>query len=491
VPNSEYARISDMSRIFLLLVVFLFSSYGIFPQVNKNQLKSEIDDLLKDPFFDTATIGIDVYDLTGGEYLYRRNEKKLLNPASNMKLLSSAAGLVFLGPRYNFITSLQYTGEIVNNILYGDLYVIGGFDPDFSTADLGKFVKDIRKAGIKEITGNLYGDISRKDSTFWGWGWMWDADPSTHAPYLSALNINSNSIDVYVNGTFEGKKANAFTDPQTNYVKIFNNSVTSSVNPQNIKITRDWFNRKNDIQVTGYILPPDFSSNDTIKTSLNIYRPDLYFLTLFKEKLEKDGIKVDGKIDLLKKPQAAKWLSVFSRQYDSVMVYMNKHSDNLSAEMTLYSLAASFNTYPVSARQGIKVIDSLLTLCGVRENNYIIADGSGVSRYNLLSADQILSVLKYMYINVPDLFEIYYKSLPVAGRDGTLSNRMNTNPAEGRVHAKTGTLKGASCLSGYVTAKNNHLIAFSILEQNFVDKTSYARYIQDQICWILAQYDQD
>ena len=188
-------------------------------------------------------------------------------------------------------------------------------------------------------------------------------------------------------------------------------------------------------------------------------------------------------------PQSTNWLSVFSRQYDSVMVYMNKHSDNLSAEMTLYSLAASFNLYPVSARQGIKVIDSLLTLAGVEADDYNIADGSGVSRYSLLSAAQILSVLKYMYTAAPELFLLYYMSLPVAGIDGTLRSRMNNNAATGKVHAKTGTLQGVSCLSGYIISKNKHLIAFSILEQNYVDKTSYARFIQDQICELIAKYE--
>ncbi len=487
--NSECGRIFSMSSRYQILIVFLFLTGIVFPQISKDQLKNELNDLIKDPFFNSATIALDVYDLTGSEYLYRFNQDKLQSPASNMKLLTSAAGLVFLGPRYNFITSVQYTGEIKNKILDGDLYVIGGFDPDFSTADLETFIKDIKKAGITEITGNIYADVSKKDSVIWGRGWMWDDDQSTNAPYLSALNINSNSIDIYITGTSQGEKANVFTDPQTQYVKVINNTVTSSVNPQEIRVTRDWRNSSNDIYVNGYIMPPEFVPGDTVKSSVNIFRPDLYFLALFKERIERSGIKVDGEIKLQKKPQTAKWLSVFSRQYDAVMDHMNKHSDNLSAEMTLYSLAASFNLYPVSAKQGLKIIDSLLVLAGVKDDNYIIADGSGVSRYNLLSAAQILSVLKYMYTEAPEVFLLYYMSLPVAGIDGTLKSRMNNNAATGKVHAKTGTLQGVSCLSGYIIAKNKHLIAFSILEQNYVDKTSYARYIQDQICELIANYD--
>ncbi len=487
-PNSGYGLISDMMKYYIIIIGFLFFSSNIYSQFSRDEVENRIDDILKDEFFNTTTIAVDVYDLTTGEYIYQVNEHRLLNPASNMKLLTSAAGLIFLGPGYNFVTSLQYTGEIVNNTLYGDLYVIGGFDPMFSTADLNQFIKDIKKAGIKEISGNIYGDVSKKDSVFWGRGWMWDDDPSTDVPYLSALNINSNSIDVYVTGSVQGMKPDVRTDPATDYVNIINTAVTSTVDPQHINITRDWRNRKNDIYVSGYILPVQYSRGDTVETSVNVFRPDFYFLSIFKEHLVKSGIKVSGKLDLKQKPNASKWLSVFSRSYDSVMTYMNKKSDNLCAEMVLYSLAASFNIYPVTARQGIDVIDSLLTLSGVLRNNYILVDGSGLSRYNLISAEQVLSVLKYMFSSDPYFFNIYLKSLPVAGVDGTLGKRMIGTDAYGKVYAKTGTLKGVSCLSGYVMSKNNHMLAFSILEQNFLDQTAYARYLQDKICQVLAEY---
>ena len=482
-----------MHKKCFLLIFFLLLSSQNFPQqnnesLNKEQLKKGIDELLKDDFFNSTTIAVSAYDLTAGEPVYNLNEKRLLTPASNMKLLTSAAGLIFLGPKYNFITSVRYTGNIVNNTLYGDVYVIGNFDPDFSTTDLDRFIRDFQRFGIEEIQGNLYGDVSAKDSVQWGWGWMWDDDPSTDAPYLSALNINSNSINICVTGSTLGEKANVTSNPETGYIRIINNTITSPLE-QHVGITRDWRNRKNDIYVYGSILPPEISGNDTVLSRVNIYRPDLYFLTLLKEKLKENGIELVGKTGLLKTPSTSKWLSVYGRPYDSVMYYMNKHSDNLSAEMVLYSLAESFDSTPVSAAEGIRVIDSLLTLSGVGKYEYVIADGSGVSRYNLLSADIILSVLKFVYYNYQNLFELYFNSLPVAGLDGTLADRMVDSPAQGNVHAKTGTLQGVSCLSGYVKGRNNHLIAFSILEQNFINRLSFARSIQDQICILLSEYE--
>ncbi|HSD62316.1 MAG TPA: D-alanyl-D-alanine carboxypeptidase/D-alanyl-D-alanine-endopeptidase [Ignavibacteriaceae bacterium] len=477
-----------MLKKYLFLIVLLFLAPRIFPQINKEQLRNEIDTLLRDDFFKSANIAIEIYDLTAYDTLYKFNEKKLLNPASNMKLLTSAAGLIFLGPRHNFFTSVRYTGDVIDHTLHGDVYVDGDFDPDIGTGDLYHFINDFLKLGIEEIDGNLYADISKKDTISWGWGWMWDDNPSTDAPYLSPLNINSNAIDVYVLGTVQGEKAQIFTDPETEYVRIINNTITSSLEEQNIYVTRDWQNRNNDIYVGGIIAPPVSAAGDTIKRSVNIYRPDLYFLTLLKEKLQENGITLKGKMGVLKNPSGSRWLSFFNHTYDNVMTYMNKVSDNLSAEMVLYTLAESFNGVPVTASEGLRVIDSLLTLSGVPRNTYLAADGSGVSRYNLFSADHILSVLKYIYYNYQRLFELYYNSLPIAGIDGTLRNRMQGTDAEGNVHAKTGTLRGVSCLSGYAKAKNNHLIAFSILMQGFIYQTDYARSIQDRICILISNY---
>lgn len=477
-----------MLKNYLLLIIFFIFSQELFPQLNKDQLRSGIDTLLRDDFFKSATIAIDIYDLTARDTLYRFNEKKLLNPASNMKLLTSAAGLIFLGPKHNFFTSVRYTGDVIGHTLHGDVYVVGDFDPDIGTGDLYHFINDFQKLGIEEIEGNLYADVSVKDTISWGWGWMWDDNPSTDAPYLSPLNINSNSIDVYVIGTVQGEKAQIYTDPKTEYVKIINNTLTSSLEPQNIYVTRDWQNKKNDIYVYGIIPPPLSVPGDTIKKSVNVYRPDLYFLTLLKEKLQESKIILKGNIGVMRNPSTSRWLSFSNHTYDNVMTYMNKVSDNLSAEMVLYSLAESFNSSPVTASRGLRVIDSLMTLSGIPRHTYLAADGSGVSRYNLFSADNILSVLKNIYYNYPGLFDLYFNSLPIAGIDGTLRRRMQGSEAEGNVHAKTGTLQGVSCLSGYAKAKNNHMIAFSILEQNFIYETDYAREIQDKICVLLARY---
>ncbi|MFO7445801.1 MAG: D-alanyl-D-alanine carboxypeptidase/D-alanyl-D-alanine-endopeptidase [Ignavibacteriaceae bacterium] len=472
-----------MKKKFILLLFILLTSF-ITAQQNVETLQAKLDNLLSGNFFESTLAAVDVYDLTQQKILYQKNNKMLLHPASNMKILSSAAGLIFLGGDYLFQTKLFYTGKIINETLYGDLFVSGGCDPDFTGDDLDSLVFAISALGIKEILGNLFGDVSMTDSLFWGKGWMWDDDPSIDAPYLSALSINKNSLVVSANGTNPELPVTLTIQPETNYVDIENDGTTVALSDTNtLTIDRDWLNRKNTIIVKGSL-----KQYDRKVVKLNMYKPELYFLTLFKEKLNKAGIRLTGSIRIFDSPSDAEFLYSFNRLYDSILVSLNKESDNLSAEMVLRGLSEKYSGKPATAENGIKLIDSLIILTGLKPSQYRIVDGSGVSHYNLVSAELILAVLKYMYSQHPELYGRLYNSFPIAGIDGTLKNRMKNTPAEGNVHAKTGTLSGVSCLSGYLTSKNGSIIAFSVLIQNHVKNTSAVLRFQDQICNILVNY---
>lgn len=476
---------------FKLITILLLSllTANSFAQLSESGVKSGIDSVLSDNFFNSTLMGVKVYDLSANKTLYERNEKFLLKPASNMKVLTTSAGLVFLGPDYNFTTSVKYTGKIINGILYGDLYAVGGCDPDFTTKDIDSLVKVVRSAGIKEITGHLYGDVSMMDSLFWGNGWMWDDDPSTDAPYLTPLSVNTNSVGMIVRPGKPGDKAELTLVPQTNYFKVINNTLTVIPDSSNTySLDRDWLHRKNTLIVDGNINTKAVSDSLTDTLRVNVYRPDLYFLTLMKEHLAGAGVAVKGAIDTCTAPESAVDLFDFKRPYKDIIVNLNKVSYNLGAEMTMYAMAAKYSGKPATAKNGLKMTDSLFTLAGMNPSDYRIVDGSGVSHYNLVSADLMVAVLKYMYENKIDLFNILKHSFPIAGVDGTLENRMIGTPAQGIVHAKTGTLSGVASLSGYLTAKNGHLIAFSMLVQNYVGSSRPARNFQDRICNILVQY---
>ena len=114
----------------ILLLIFVLST--LILSQHSEKLKSKIDSLYKNDYFQSTEMSVEAYDLTANQILYQRNNNLLMHPASNMKVLTTAAGLIFLGPKYNFTTSLYYTGYIADSILYGDLYAVGGLDPDFT-----------------------------------------------------------------------------------------------------------------------------------------------------------------------------------------------------------------------------------------------------------------------------------------------------------------------------------------------------------------------
>ena len=257
-----------------ILFIFTILFVSSFPQ----SLKSKLDKVLDDKFFESCLVSIQVEDLTTNKTLYKKNEKMLLRPASNMKIITSSAGLLYLGLDYEFKTELYYLMDMYQMIRYiGNIYVVGGCDPDFTTRDLYYFVDTLKSLDISTITGNLYGDVSFKDSLYWGKGWMWDDDPSSDAPYLSALNINDNCVEV----TYDGEKNKTEISPKTKYV-----NVDRIENGDKLVIDRNWLERKNDFIIKG--------NNDgkTYSAKVNIIEPAKYFLTVFAEVLDSNSIRL-------------------------------------------------------------------------------------------------------------------------------------------------------------------------------------------------------
>lgn len=455
-----------MKKIILLFILLTITIYS------QSIVKDKLDSLTSSSFFDTTIVALDVYDLTTDKVIFQKNNKLLLRPASNMKILTTAAGLYFLGKDYTFKTSLYYSGNIRNGVLQGNLYVKGGFDPDFTYDDLDSLILILKKNGIRSLTGNIYGDITPKDSLFWGKGWMWDDDPSTDAPYLSALNINDNAIIVN-----KEKGRVPELNPKTTYVKLEKAAVMDID-----YLDRKWLPRENTILYNGVTL-----GNKSISTKVNVFAPEKYFMHLFCEKLIENNMYKQVKYNF-NSSDYMKLIGNFERRYDTVIVNLNKMSDNLSAEMTLLALASLSKNKSASAADGVVFLDSLIYLSGLNPDNYSIVDGSGVSHYNLLSSELLLGVLKFMYKSRPDLFNTLYNSFPIGGVDGTLRNRLKDSLVYNNVHAKTGTLSGVSSLSGYLTTIDNHIIAFSIMMQNYSANSSRARYFQDEICKLLVEY---
>lgn len=468
-----------MKKLLFILFAVTFTSFGQTPS-------QRIEELLNSSFFDTTLIAVHITNASTGETVFSKNSKMLLHPASNMKIITSSAGLLFLGPQYEFHTTLLAKGKLSKGTFTGDIIIKGGSDPDFTDSLLNQMVAALKEKGIKQIKGRLIGDVSMLDSIYWGNGWMWDDDPSFDAPYISALTINDNVVTVTITAE-EGTGSPSVTiKPETAYLPVLNKARVTANPEKPLNINRNYLEHKDEIIIEGDIKPGSKRTE-----VLNVSTPALYFMTLFREKLLAAGIKqvpqplITRSYDYLN----ADTLLTLSKRYDSIIVNLNKTSDNLSTEMILRALSHKYFGAPASARNGVKMVDSMITLLGLNPSNYRIVDGSGVSHYNLVTAELLHKILTHFYLNEQEtgLYSILKNSFPVAGVDGTLENRMKTGAAYGKVFAKTGTLSGVSCLSGYTTNSNNETLIFSIMMQNHYRNIRRVLDFQNTICTIISE----
>ena len=219
-------------------------------------------------------------------------------------------------------------------------------------------------------------------------------------------------------------------------------------------------------------------------TPLLVSRKD-EFADRFKDELVKCGVAVNAPITTDRLPKDVLLICSRSHRLTEVLEPMMKESDNLYAESMFFQIAASMGKRPATAAHARQVIKTTVAKSGVSGVPYRIADGSGLSLYNYVTPELMVSMLRYAYLK-RDIMSVLYPSLPVAGVDGTLKKRMKGGPAQGNVHAKTGTLSGISSLAGYCRAANQHLLAFCIINQGIM-KNAEGRDFQDKVCELLCR----
>lgn len=453
---------------------------------------SQMDDIFNDPNFSNAHWGVLIQSLETGEYFYKRNENKLFMPASNLKLFTSSAGLVLLGDDYKFTTNIYMRGRMDGSTLIGDLVVQGRGDPTLS----GRFYKNdavkifsdwadtLLELGIDEITGSIIGDDNEFDDLGLGEGWQWDYESDWYAAQSSALSFNDNCIDLIVTVDKLTGQAKIDINPNTKYAAIINKvSVVGKDSTTSIKAYRE--RGTNVISVFGTI-----RKSDSLKTFVTVNNPTQYTMVVLKEVLESKGIIVGGfpmDIDDLSSPidynELSKLFTHYSPNLKEVVKISNKNSQNLFAEQLLKTIGLEIENFG-SIENGITACNSVFQEMGINPENMIMVDGSGLSRLNLVTPKQIVSVLNYMYQH--KYYLPFYNSLPIAGVDGTLANRMKGSKAENNVRAKTGFIDYARSLSGYVNTGDNEPVAFSMIVNNFTVPLKLAENIQDLVCNRLA-----
>jgi D-alanyl-D-alanine carboxypeptidase/D-alanyl-D-alanine-endopeptidase (penicillin-binding protein 4) len=448
-------------------------------------LRKSIENILADSIFIPARAGIKIVSLSDARTLYERNSKALFHPASNLKLLTAATALQALGNDYKFRTTIYSDSLVEDGNLPGNLYIKGFGNPDLTTADLKWMVGRLKDIGLRRIQGDIVGDVSFFDDTFWGKGWMWDDEPSSSEPFITPLSINENSVKVFVSPRERpGDSVRVRFEPETKYVSLANDGMTGPDTSTNtIEVTRRFKERLNTVVVKG-TLP---RNSRELEFELSVWDPTLYALTIFREELGQEGIAVQGGLKLGSVQARATQLVEHEWPIDSVVIKMDKVSDNLSAENILKVIAAEKRGPPGTSVQGICVVNEFVSSLGIDTTSYLMVDGSGVSHYNLINAETIVELLTRMYTQ-RGLFGLFEASLPVAGVDGTLEDRMKGTTAEGNVRAKTGTLSGVSSLSGYVHTRDGDIIVFSILMDNFIGSPRPYRNAQDKIVEFLADF---
>ena len=405
----------------------------------RSELRHEIDSLTSQPVFRNAQWGVLIVNPRTGDTLYSKNAGKLFMPASNMKIVTSAAALTLLGPEYHYRTTFLTDGEVRDSLLDGSLLVIGRGDPTVSdrmrgtaTTVMDALADSLRAHGIRQISGSLARVGNAFPDSIYGYGWEWDDLSEYYGAGVDEL--------------------------------IFNEGMA----PTKLR-------------------PPP----DTVRDSLYsgpAKNPAKAYLDALHDALVRKSIRMDGGVrdSILPTPLKMDTLFVLvSPSLREILPALMKQSQNQIAEILLRTIGLERGGVG-TADSARKIVGQQLLAWGVQPDGFVIRDGSGLSDQDLLTPETIVRVLDR--IQRDTAFTTYYNSMPIAGVDGTIDTRMKGTPAEGNVHAKTGTLAKARSLSGYVTTADGERLIFSILANNTTTPGSAVTLVADQIAASLAAY---
>lgn len=474
-----------LRRLFIIAVYYCFILVAT-AQTNHlitNDFSSQLDSLVIANLPAGSYVGIYAYDLTANRPLYAYDADKLSRPASTMKLITAISALAHPQGKEPFRTQVWYRGNIEQDTLSGDMFVVGGMDPEFNDEALDSLANMITALPFCYVKGRLYGDVSMKDSIYWGSGWAWDDTPNAYQPYLSPLMLHKGAVEVEATPTTKGMPAKLTTIPFSTYYSLSNNTSTDSLEAGKFKFSRNWLENGNELIISG---------NVTRKRTarVNIFEPEKFFLHTLQERLQARGLQFEAPYAFqeMHPNDSCSLIATYETPVQKVLDEMMKESDNLNAEAMFYRLALHVTGHRhLSADDAIQQIEESINSLGFKSSNYRVADGCGLSSYNAVSPQLLVAFLQFAYAH-PEIYHPIYQSLPIAGVDGTLQTRMRRgSPAFRKVHAKTGTVTGICSLAGYLTMSNGHQVAFAIINQNHLAHRD-ARLLQDRFCEFLCGY---
>jgi serine-type D-Ala-D-Ala carboxypeptidase/endopeptidase (penicillin-binding protein 4) len=463
-------------------------------------LQTQLATVFNGPAMAHAAWGVHVRSLDRGDVVFAHNAGKLMMPASNMKILTLAAAAEHLGWDHRFPTTLETIGVIENGVLRGDLIVRGGGDPTISTRDkrnelvFDEWATALKLAGITSIEGRIVGDDQAFDDEGVGPGWSWDYLEAGYAAPIGALQYNENAADIVTApGAAAGEPAIVQLAPGSG-LTVLNLARTG---PGTVNGGRGSINlqRRIDRPVLEVSGSTPIGAPPTTGT-VAVVNPTLFFVQSVKDALSARGIITNGDAvdiddvaaEFIEGDPAGRHVlaTTMSAPLRDVATVLMKVSQNQYAETLLKAVGATRGGLGTTAA-GRRAAAETFTGWGIPTDGYVMSDGSGLSRYNYVAPATITTILARMHGD-PRHRDAFLATLPVAGKDGTLSTRMRRSLAEGNAVAKTGSIANVRSLSGFVKTRGGETLAFSILANDFVLPAATVNWIADLAVEILANF---
>jgi serine-type D-Ala-D-Ala carboxypeptidase/endopeptidase (penicillin-binding protein 4) len=475
------------------------------PPATLAELQQRLEQHISQAKYGAALWGVKISSLDSGKTLFEHNPQKLCSPASNCKLYTVALALDQLGPDYRIRTSLYAKSRPgKSGKLSGDLVLYGRGDPTINARlqggdiyqALAPLVAALTNAGVKRIAGDLVADESYFRGPPFGSGWMWDDLEYYYGAEISALTINDNVLQAVVKpGAKAGAPCGITLSPTTTLLTLSNRTATvASGERKSIHLYRPL--EGNLVYVSGQMPIGDAGYTNEV----TLHEPARLFASLFKEALARHGIKVGGRL------RVVNWLDrqaspldygtlvelgyVESLPMRDMAREVQKPSQNLYTDLLLAHVGErtrDADSRPIDSSEdlGVRALNKFLAGAAIQKGETFFEEGSGLARDNMASPNATVALLKFM--SQHKCAEAYIAALPVAGVDGTLRNRMKGTPAAGNVRAKTGTLRWANSLSGYVTTAAGEHLVFSLMLNRYYELRP-ARGDLDTIAVMLAGF---
>lgn len=460
------------------------SSYYANHIGGKAALAQTIDQLLR-PISESADVTVFVKSMRHGDVLYSRNHDAPLVPASTMKILTAEAALIYLGPDYRFSTRLFTDASgVKNGVLQGNLYVVLSGDPSLTYPDIADLLYNLKDRNITRITGNVYVDDTAFDQNYYGAGWNEKDKNACFAAPISAGIINHNCLPLQIKpGKAPGRAAQIRMSPHHFYPAIQNSVVTKSNRGRGcgLRLGTDLGSL---IALEGCVGARSYGYG----LSYVISDPASYNKALVKNVLRQMNVTVAGQVAMGAVPKRVTLLSSHESQPLSVLVHrMLKKSDNIIAAALFKKLGHVYFRQPGSWENGSLAVSRILNQhASVSTYGLRIRDGSGLSKENLITSNQMMQTLDYAF-HEATVRDAFYNALPIAGVDGTLKYRMGHLGR--RVHAKTGTIAGVVSLAGYATASNQEPLAFVIIVNGHRGLGWRYKSVEDKVVTALTQFN--